>query len=314
MHIDLRQLRHFLALIEHRSFVAGAAAVNLSQSAFSRSIQALEQSAGCRLIDRSQKTLQPTRQGLVLLEHARRLVQGARNLANEIDQFNGLRRGQVRFGSGPAPATQLVPRAVARFIGEHPQARVQFEVDNWQALEKRLVREDIEFFVADTRHFEADPAFRVRRLQPRSWYFCCRPGHPLTQRSEVRGDDLFDYPLALTARPPNIRKLLVERSGCQDFQPTVECEHGYALLEVVRHSDAIGISGPGLLDSLRGEDALVRLEVVDLPDHLEERQTRYGVVSRSGLPPSPLAEELIALLLDCDQPQRLALETSRIST
>ncbi|HDL5055376.1 LysR family transcriptional regulator, partial [Pseudomonas aeruginosa] len=55
MHIDLRQLRHFIALHEHRSFVAAALAVNLSQSAFSRSIQALEHSAGCRLVDRAAK-------------------------------------------------------------------------------------------------------------------------------------------------------------------------------------------------------------------------------------------------------------------
>lgn len=57
MHIDLRQLRHFIALHEHRSFVAAALAVNLSQSAFSRSIQALEHSAGCRLVDRAAKDL-----------------------------------------------------------------------------------------------------------------------------------------------------------------------------------------------------------------------------------------------------------------
>ena len=46
MHIDLRQLRHFIALAEQRSFVAAALTVNLSQSAFSRSIQALEHAAG----------------------------------------------------------------------------------------------------------------------------------------------------------------------------------------------------------------------------------------------------------------------------
>ncbi|SFX93943.1 helix-turn-helix domain-containing protein, partial [Azotobacter vinelandii] len=71
MHIDLRQLRHFVALAEHRSFVAAAAAVNLSQSAFSRSIQSLEHSAGFQLVDRGSKDLPPTQQGLVLLEHAR---------------------------------------------------------------------------------------------------------------------------------------------------------------------------------------------------------------------------------------------------
>ncbi|MBF3223482.1 LysR family transcriptional regulator, partial [Pseudomonas aeruginosa] len=90
MHIDLRQLRHFIALHEHRSFVAAALAVNLSQSAFSRSIQALEHSAGCRLVDRAAKDLRPTKQGLIVLEHARRLVSGAHNLANEIALFNGL--------------------------------------------------------------------------------------------------------------------------------------------------------------------------------------------------------------------------------
>lgn len=59
MHIDLRQLRHFIALAEQRSFVAGAQAVNLSQSAFSRSIQALERSVGCPLVDRGRKTWRP---------------------------------------------------------------------------------------------------------------------------------------------------------------------------------------------------------------------------------------------------------------
>jgi len=63
MHIDLRQLRHFIALAEQRSFVAGAQAVNLSQSAFSRSIQALEHSVGCQLVDRGRKELPPTKQG-----------------------------------------------------------------------------------------------------------------------------------------------------------------------------------------------------------------------------------------------------------
>lgn len=101
MHIDLRQLRHFIALAEQRSFVAAAAAVNLSQSAFSRSIQALEHSAGCQLVDRGRKDLAPTKQGLVLLEHARRLVSGAQQLANEISQFNGLEAGELRFGCGP---------------------------------------------------------------------------------------------------------------------------------------------------------------------------------------------------------------------
>lgn len=301
MHIDLRQLRHFIALVEHRSFVAAAAAVNLSQSAFSRSIQTLEHNVGCRLVDRASKELAPTRQGQLVLEHSRRLVHGAHNLVNEINQFNGATTGMVRFGSGPAPAGGLVPRAVARFVTEFPAARTCFQVDNWQALNRRLMAEEIEFFVADTRQFEADPDYRVHKLTPQRWYFCCRAGHPLTERNEVRARDLFEYPMATTLRPPNIRKVLSEMSGRQDFLPNVECEHGYALLNVVMQSDTIGIACRGNLRPYQDEERLVALELVDLTAEQEEAcHTRYGIVSRVGYGLSPLAQGLVRQLIACD--------------
>ncbi len=300
MHIDLRQLRHFIALVEHRSFVAAAAAVNLSQSAFSRSIQTLEHNVGCRLVDRASKELLPTRQGLLVLEHSRRLVHGAHNLVNEINQFNGATTGMVRFGSGPAPAGGLVPRAVARFISEFPAARTCFQVDNWQALNRRLVSEEIEFFVADTRQFEADPDYQVHKLAPQRWHFCCRTGHPLSERVQVRAADLFDYPLATTFRPPNIRKVLADLSGRQDFVPSVECEHGYALLNVVMHSDAIGIACSGNLRPYQMDGGLVTLELVDLPADQDAFYTRYGIVSRVGHGLSPLAQAMVRQLIACD--------------
>lgn len=300
MHIDLRQLRHFIALADQRSFVAGAMAVNLSQSAFSRSIQALEHSVGCQLVDRGRKDLAPTKQGQVLLEHARRLVSGAQQMANEISQFNGLEAGELRFGCGPAPAAGLIPRAIGNFIGRYPKARVQFHVDDWQSLSKRLLSEEFEFFVADTRQFEADPDYLTQRLRPRKWHFCCRAGHPLAARESVSAAELMSYPMAVTIRPPNLRKVIVDLSGRPDFAPNVECENSYSLLGVVLRSDAIGIIGEysDALHNAKGE--LVRLKIDGLADDLEELYTRYGIVSRAGYRLSPLAEAMIAQIKEVD--------------
>ena len=128
MHIDLRQLRHYIALVEHRSFVAAAAAVNLSQSAFSRSIQTLEHNVGCRLVDRASKELAPTRQGLLVLEHSRRLVHGAHNLVNEINQFNGATTGVVRFGSGLRRRAGWCP---GRWHASSPNTRRRAPASRW---------------------------------------------------------------------------------------------------------------------------------------------------------------------------------------
>lgn len=293
MHIDLRQLRHFIALAEQRSFVAGAQAVNLSQSAFSRSIQALEHSVGCSLVDRGRKDLAPTKQGQLLLEHARRLVSGARQLTNEINQFNSLESGEVLFGCGPAPASGLVPKAIGRFIGRYPKARVHFQVDDWQSLSKRMLNEEFEFFIADTRNFEADPAYLTQRLRPRRWFFCCRAGHPLAQRSSVSAEELLSYPLAVTIRPPNLRKVLVQLSGRQDYAPNVECESPFSLMSVVLSSDAIGICGAYSDVFLYAKGDLVRIEVNELAQDQDALYTRYGIVSRSSTRLSPLAQAMI---------------------
>lgn len=300
MHIDLRQLRHLIALNEHRSFVAAAVAVSLSQSAFSRSIQALEHSVGHQLVDRASKDLPPTKQGQIVLEHARRLVSGARQLSNEIHQFNGLEAGEVRFGCGPAPGSGLVPKAIAAFIERFPKARVHYQVDDWQSLSKRLLSEEFEFFVADTRQFEADPDYLTQRLRPRKWHFCCRAGHPLAQLPSVTPAQLFEYPLAVTIRPPNLRKVMADLSGRPDFTPNVECENSHSLLAVVQHSNAIGTVGAYSDIFLSANGNLVLLKIDGLAEDQEELHTRYGIVSRAGYRLSPLARAMIEVIQQVD--------------
>lgn len=291
--MDLRQLRYFIALNEHRSFVRAADAMGITQPAFSRSIQGLEQEFGCVLVDRGNKDLRPTPEGQVVLQHALSLVQGAALLSSEVTQMTKLDAGELRFGCGPAPAAGLIPRAIGSFIGRYPKARVQFQVDDWQTLSKRLLSEEFEFFVADTRQFEADPDYLTQRLRPRKWHFCCRAGHPLAALESVSAAELMSYPLAVTIRPPNLRKVIVDLSGRPDFTPNVECENSYSLLGVVLRSDAIGIIG-SYSDALHNaRDELVCLKIEGLADDLEELYTRYGIVSRAGYRLSPLAEAMI---------------------
>ena len=73
MVIELRLIRHALALGQHRNFARAAEALNLSQPSLSRSIAALEQAFGVPLFDRSHKGVVPTAFGRVLLERQQTL-------------------------------------------------------------------------------------------------------------------------------------------------------------------------------------------------------------------------------------------------
>ncbi|MDK1398813.1 LysR family transcriptional regulator [Pseudomonas protegens] len=299
--MDLRQLRYFIALNEHRSFVRAADAMGITQPAFSRSIQGLEQEFGCVLVDRGNKDLRPTPEGQVVLQHALSLVQGAALLSSEVTQMTKLDAGEVRFGCGPAPAVKLVPDAVAQFTSAHPKVRTCFAVDNWEKLSRSLNREEIEFFIADIRHFEADPNYQTQPLTPKRGVFFCRPGHPLLAKESLSTNDMFDYPLATTLIPPGIRKLLANLSGRIDFSPTIETEHFPALVKIVRQSNAIGVGTAEAFAEDIAQGSLALLHWRNMPQNIDSLNARCGIVSRSGFRLSPAARKMIEVLVEVDQ-------------
>lgn len=299
--MDLRQLRNLVALVEQGSFVRAADAVCLSQPAFSRSIQTLERDLGCPLVDREGRELRLTGQGQLVLQHARRLLAAARALHNEVAQFNGLSAGSLAFGCGPAPAFQLVPDAIAAFIGRYPKIRLDFRVDNWERLAEQLKAEEIEFFVADIRRFSHESYYQVQALRERRGCFFCRRGHPLDGAAEPSLDELAAYPLLAPRLPAQMRQGLARLSGREDFGLSLECEHFSSLLRIVEQSDAIGMAPTDVLEPywLRGQ--LRRLSLRELPQDLPELLLRYGVVSRAGYALSPAAQAMVAALLEIDQ-------------
>ncbi|MCY1281139.1 HTH-type transcriptional regulator HdfR [compost metagenome] len=300
--MDLRQLRHFVALAENGSFVRAADVVGLSQPAFSRSIQALEQSLDSQLVDRSSRELRLTAQGQLVLQHARRLLSGARALQNELIQYNGLTAGEVRFGCGPYPAQLLVPEALGDFIDAHPGIRVGFEINHWDVLAARLKEEQLEFFIVDVRDFIRDPQYQVQPLHPRRARFFCRRDHPLGGRASLRLEEALQFPLVGTRLPPAMRKQFAEIAGHDDFLPNIECSHFDAVLRIVLRTQGVGLGSLEALHETLQRGEVVLLPVDDLPVAPgEDLLIRYGIVSRTGQPLTPAAQALVAIIAETDR-------------
>ncbi|MFR0689022.1 LysR family transcriptional regulator [Enterobacterales bacterium AE_CKDN230030158-1A_HGKHYDSX7] len=299
--MELRQLRHLAALADFQNFQRAADAIGLSQSALSRSIQTLERDLDCELVDRQSRDFRLTGQGQLVLQHARRLLAGSRSLRNELEQYNGLNAGELRFGCGPYPAQLLVPEAMADFIRAHPAIDVGFLMGDWEQMAQLLKEEQVEFFIGDARNFAGDPDYQVRWMDLRPGRFFCRAGHPLTERDSLRLADLLDYPRVGTRIPPPLRKVLAEVIGERDFHMNVECAQFAAILHIVARSDAVGLAAVEALHApvQRGEVAL--LHIADVPQDRPELRLHYGIVSRAGYGLSPAAQAMIEAIFAADR-------------
>lgn len=93
---DLHSLRAFVAVCEAQSMADAARTLQVTQSATSQLIKALEKQSGMTLFDRDFRPLRPTAQGLLLLDMAKDLLAHAQSVAGRLSDQS--QQAIVRMG------------------------------------------------------------------------------------------------------------------------------------------------------------------------------------------------------------------------
>src|ERR1700761_2058332 len=123
-------LSAFVAVAELSSFTGAAVRLQVSPSAVSQSIRALEQRLGVALLNRSTRSVSLTEAGARYLERIatplRELHAAAEDLGGEAGRPAGLLRLNV---ARVAYMTVLRP-VISRFLAEHPEIDVEMVIEN----------------------------------------------------------------------------------------------------------------------------------------------------------------------------------------
>jgi DNA-binding transcriptional LysR family regulator len=300
MPLDLRQLRHLLAIVEHGTFGRAAAALNMTQPALSRSVKALEEEIRAELFLRSAGGVTPTAEAHMLIESARRIIDAADELDREVDRRRVPGAGQVVFGAGPYVNEMIVPHALARFVDAHPLVRVRVLVRDWEELPRRLRAREIEFFVGEASTMGGEHDLNVEPLQQHQLYFVARGGHPLTQRKAVQLADMFSYPFVGMVRYPTrglapmlaMRPEEAARKGRP--LPQVELSSLAAVKRLLAVSDGIT---PLPLSAIAQEVASGEVVILATPPWAF---LAYGIVRLKANEPSSVAMRLIESLREAE--------------
>ncbi len=302
MKLELRQLRHLLALDKYRNFARAAEAIGISQPALTRSIQTLESSIGARVFDRDRKRVEPTAVGLRLIEQAALLLGQVRNLEREVQRIISLEGGQLFIGAGPYPAEISVGIAVGRMVRLHPDIKIDVLTGDWPDLTKRILAGELDIAVAETSLAQEDDRLAVEQLPPHQAYYFCRPGHPLTKQADLEIDDIRRYPLVATSLPARMIRWTGRTSpdhGDDSLNGPASSEvrttSVLMIRQIVQQCDAVGLALEGQIEQ---EVALGRL--VSLPLRVPELKSGYGIIRLAHRTLSPAAEVFVGLLREAE--------------
>ncbi|WP_432943346.1 LysR family transcriptional regulator [Kribbella sp. CA-253562] len=119
--MELRHLRHFVALAEERSFTRAAEREHIVQSGLSTSIRALEKEVGALLFVRGTRPVRLTAEGTALLPAARHTLDAAAAARQAVQDAHGVLSGRLKIGALQTSGHRLPFSSwLAEFALAHP--------------------------------------------------------------------------------------------------------------------------------------------------------------------------------------------------
>jgi DNA-binding transcriptional LysR family regulator len=305
--IELRHLRHLLALARHGNFSRAAVEVGLTQPALSRSIQSLESLVGAPLLARNRTGVEPTEMGRLVIRHAEAIDASARDLDRDIRLARGLEVGELHIGSGPIGGSLMLGAVVGVLARQHPNLRVRIASGPWDELAERLRRREIDVAVAEASIFARHADLEHQTLTERRLVIVCRPGHPLTQQADPKPGDIFKYPFAGPPMSDDASRTLLGHAppewlaantspGSPPNPVTIVSDIAAVLRDILMGSDAISVL-PEAVARERSKDGTV----VALGDMGLGLTSRLGVAWLATRSLSMSGRRLLELMIEADQ-------------
>lgn len=175
--INIRQFRHFIAVLENGSFLGASKEMNISQPALSKSIASIESFYNVPLFKRLPRGVQPTGFALTLEPHARRILIDVADSRSEIAAVAAGSAGRIAIGAGSS-FVGIVSNAMRDFVQEAPDAQFTVMTDHAHNLRQALLGNRIDFYVGMANNEFDDHAFDVKVLFSDRFTGLCSSGHP----------------------------------------------------------------------------------------------------------------------------------------
>jgi DNA-binding transcriptional LysR family regulator len=186
MRFTLRQLEVFLAVARSESVSRAAKDLSMSQSAASGALADLERQFDIQLFERVGKRLQLSGIGRSLRASAEALQERARELEQGLASHGEV--AELRVGATMSIGNYLMAPLIARYMQEHPGARVHLDVANTVEIARRVQNFEIDVGLIEGELQDSD--LEVTRWRPDELVVFCAPNHPFAKKKALRDEDL----------------------------------------------------------------------------------------------------------------------------
>jgi len=285
----LRHIEVFHAVYTCGSITAAAKLLNVSQPSVSKVLAHAEQQLGYLLFDRVKGKIVPT------LE-AERLIGQVSSVFKSIDELQRVSQniaasdvGRIRIATTPAFGIDLVPAAIADYLGDHPDTDFELETLHFHQVARAINQSRIDMGVVFSP--SPVPGITAELIASAELVAVTPKDFGPAEKQVIQLQELQSQPfIQLSSRSP-LGELLTERMQAAgvEFRTNVRVETYQMAMSLVAHGAGVAIVDEITARSSAQEN--VRIWRLDPAEHFD-----VAVLRLEGLPLSVVAQRFVSHL------------------
>lgn len=204
--MDDHKLKVFCIVAETKSFSRASEIVRLTQPAVSLQIQALEETYGTKLFNRSGCIITLTKSGQMLYKYAKEINFLYSAAEKEIGDFTGLTKGVISVGASSTIGNYVLPAVVAEFKKKNPKVGVHIHIANSKHIVEYLNAANVDVGLVEGE--VKKQKLIVEKLMSDEMVLIMPPYHPWANKTSLSVMALAKEPLIFREEGSGTRQMI----------------------------------------------------------------------------------------------------------
>ena len=182
--MQIESLKMFCDLAETESFTKAAQINEVTQSAVSQQISSLERTFKSLLIERSKKKFRLTREGQVLYDYSKQVIQTYEALQNKLAEIKDIISGTIRVTTIYSIGLHDLPPYIKLFLKSYPTVNVHVEYRRANQVYDDVLSNVVDLGLVAYPHRDAKLEIVPLRKDP--LVLICHPQHPFAKSKTIK--------------------------------------------------------------------------------------------------------------------------------
>jgi DNA-binding transcriptional LysR family regulator len=291
--MQIESLKVFCDLAETESFTKAAQINSVTQSAVSQQISSLERIFKSLLIERSKKRFRLTREGQVLYDYSKQIIQTYESLHSKLQELKDIISGTIRVATIYSIGLHDLPPYIKKFMKNYPTVNIHVEYRR-----ANQVYEDVFSNVVDlglVAYPTKDSKLEIIPLRKEPLVLICHPGHAFAKQKSIKLKHLVDQKVIGFEPDIPTRKALdkILREYGVDVKHVMEFDNVETVKRAVEIDAGISIVPMGTVTQEVAKQTLAAVEIED-----GEFFRPLAAIYKKNKVLSPAMKQFLAILKD----------------